>query len=117
MTVTALTVTPSERLALGWVWRARVGFAAIMATGRRLMASLSPTPPPRPEPPCATRFHAALVTATRLHEAAVARGDVQAQRWYALAVHALLIPSGVDFADWETDPIVELSEDRPVNLW
>jgi len=62
----------------------------LAAALRRLFA---PKPSPRSTP--ASPFHAALIEITRLYTAAHASGDVQAQRYYAVAMHALLAPSGV----------------------
>jgi len=63
----------------------------VLAALRRLFAPLMP----RPMPTAASPFHATLVEIVRLYSAAVSRGDVQAQRYYAVAMHALLVPSGV----------------------
>jgi hypothetical protein len=51
--------------------------------------------PPMPVQTATSPFHATLVEIVRLYSAAVSRGDVQAQRYYAVAMHALLVPSGV----------------------
>jgi hypothetical protein len=56
-------------------------------------------------PPATWHFYTALNSLLALHKDATARGDTQARRYYAVAVHALLGPSRA-FIHEDDDEIV-----------